>query len=239
MKTLLVSVGIAIFFAHFEVAVGQEFLNLQESPPSSGLLSAQKDSAYTGTGINNGVTWLVNAEAGDRATFAVTTTAFANSYPRIRVSTSSGVSLAEVGGSPEGQVTLQRFQFQSPGVFKVNVFSNNSASAFSLQALLGRAVALELEDNNLAALASDVSNISQAGGFAAAAAGILDRDEDWHDLGTLDPGSSINFSLDVPTESTLTTAGTELVLFKDADTTPLATATGTSQTYPVTQSGHY
>ena len=80
MNTRLLSlVALSLFMP--KAAEAQDFLDLAESPAASGLFSARLDSAYTATGFANGITWLLNAEGGDLATFKVRTTAFSNSLP--------------------------------------------------------------------------------------------------------------------------------------------------------------
>ena len=89
-----------------------------------------QESDYTATGFANGVTWLLEAEAGDLSTFNVRTTAFSNSLPQIRVAMVAGATLIEQAGSGDGFVTTQAYQFPSSGVYKVTFFSNNTASPF-------------------------------------------------------------------------------------------------------------
>ncbi len=72
------------------VVSGQQVLNLQESPPASGLFTARVDDAYSGTGLGNGKVWIFNAEANDRVVFVVRTGVRANSYPVLRVTNSGG-----------------------------------------------------------------------------------------------------------------------------------------------------
>ena len=86
-----------------------------------------QQSDYTATGFANGVTWLLEAEAGDLSTFNVRTTAFSNSLPQIRVAMVAGATLIEQAGSGDGFVTTQAYQFPSPGFYKVTFFAASPA----------------------------------------------------------------------------------------------------------------
>ncbi|MBN8456246.1 MAG: VCBS repeat-containing protein [Verrucomicrobia bacterium] len=217
----------------------QQMLNLQESPPSSGLFTAQVTDSYTSTGAASGKQWGFNAAANDRVSFHVRTTAVSNSYPIVRVASAGGTTLAEVTGASDGFVSLENVLISTPGAYQVLVYSNNSASAFSMNAILGRAISLEYEYNDQSTQANAPAAYPQAGGFRAVTAGVLDRNPDWSDLGTLTAGDSINLSLQTPAGSPLAASGVELALFKDAETTPTATATGTSLIHTVASAGRY
>ncbi len=221
------------------VVSGQQVLNLQESPPASGLFTARVDDAYSGTGLGNGKVWIFNAEANDRVVFVVRTGVRANSYPVLRVTNSGGGVIAEVSGSADGRCVLNGLVLASPGVYQVSVYSNNTASAFTMQGLLGRGIDLEGEPNDLAVQANPVTATMQAGGFRAGVAGILDGNVDWYDLGVLSSGNGVNLSLQTPTGSTLAGAATAVELYKDDETSPLARAMGGALVQTLAASGHY
>jgi len=217
----------------------QPFLGLQESPPLSGLFSSRENGAYPATGLANGVSWLINAEGGDHLTVDVRTAVKSNSYPRVQVSSSGGSALISQVGTVDGIATLENFVFPTPGVYQVTIYSNNTPSSFVLETLFGRGVELESGDNNLRFLARSLSPKSVSGGFSASAAGSLDYDEDWYDLGNLAPGNTVNFPLEAPSLSTLDLAATRLELFRDDDVAPLASATGATLVHNVVIGGRY
>lgn len=220
-------------------AYSQQVLNLQESPPASGLFTVQVADSYASTGVANGKQWNFNAAANDRVSFQLRTTAATNSSPIIRVSNSGGATIAETTGSADGFAALENILLATPGSYQVTVFSNNSASAFTMNAMLGRGISLEAENNDQTTLANLPAAIAQAGGFRSAVAGVLDRNPDWTDLGMLNTGDSVNLSLQSPSGSPLATAGVQVDLFKDADTSPVATATGASLVHTVATAGRY
>ncbi|MEI7955059.1 MAG: LamG-like jellyroll fold domain-containing protein, partial [Verrucomicrobiota bacterium] len=238
MKTILSFLTSFVLLLSGRV-IGQQLLNLQESPPASGLFTARVDDAYSGTGLGSGKVWIFNAEANDRVVFVVSTGVRANSYPVLRVTNAGGGVIAEVGGSADGRCVLNGLVLASPGVYQVSVYSNNTASAFTMQGLLGRGIDLEGEPNDLPVQANPVTATMQAGGFHAGVAGILDGNVDWYDLGELSTGNGVNLSLQTPTGSTLAGAATAVELYKDDETSPLARAMGGALVQTLAASGHY
>ncbi|MCF7733582.1 MAG: FG-GAP-like repeat-containing protein, partial [Akkermansiaceae bacterium] len=220
-------------------AHSQELLNLQESPPAGGLFTAQVADSYVSTGIANAKLWVFNAEGGDKMSFYIRTANSSNSRPILRLTNSGGSTVAESTGAADGFGSLENVQIPNPGIYQIAVFSNTNASEFSLHAMLGRRIGLEAENNDRSELANTPSSVPQAGGFRNVVAGVLDRNPDWSDLGILAPGDSVNLSLQSPSASTLATAGAVLALFKDANTTPLVTATGTALVHTVAATGRY
>ena len=239
MKSRPLLVSLCSLLLSLVPSYSQDFLNFQESPPASGLQTDTQESSYSSTGLANGRSWLLNAEAGDKLSFHVETQSTSGSYPRLRISNSEGTALTDIGGSSDGRVMIQSFPLPSAGIFRVTVYSNNQASAFTLQSLLGRNLELEIEDNSPFTSAGPVRTSSLAGGFQASIAGNLDQDEDWHDLGVLAAGNQVNFSLAAPASSTLAAGATELALFKAGDSAPRATATGSSLVHAVAEAGRY
>ncbi|MFC7338903.1 LamG-like jellyroll fold domain-containing protein, partial [Haloferula chungangensis] len=221
------------------IGEAQEFLGLQESPAASGLFTSHETGSYSGIGLNNGVTWLFNAEGGDRVSVAMQTTLTTNSYPRIQISTSEGANLFSTVGTVEGFAQVENFAIETPGVYRVTAYSNNAPSAFSLDVLFGRGVELESGDNSLRASAGPLAPKLVGGGFSAAVAGTLNHEEDWFDLGELAPGNTVDFNLETPASSALQTSAAEIALFRDDDVAPLASATGGNLSHNVAVAGRY
>ncbi|WP_345714467.1 FG-GAP-like repeat-containing protein, partial [Luteolibacter yonseiensis] len=221
------------------LASAQPMLDLQESPPASGLLTARLTSSYTTTGFGGAKIWTFNAEANDRVTFLVRTDSGINANPVIRLVSPSGSTVSQGGGSYDGFASLENVALPTPGVYQVAIYSDSKASAFSLSALLGRGVELESEINDIRTLADRFRFSPQGGGFRGTVAGVLDRDADWIDLGTLIAGQTVNLSLQPPAGSSLSASAVELALFKDSDTSALLVATGGSLVHSVASGGNY
>ncbi|YCM44551.1 FG-GAP-like repeat-containing protein [Verrucomicrobiaceae bacterium 227] len=228
------------FLATGGLLLGQTLLDFQESPTSSGLFSDADEGEYLITGVAGAVTYIFNSEEGDRITCLVETAVANNSYPRIRLTDGDGASLLEVTGSQSGLVRLENYLITAPGVYQLLVYSNNSASAFSMQALLGKGLVLESEPNQLKASSGAMGAVAIPGGFELRSAGVLEGGNvDYFDLGSLRSATSMTTSVELPGSSALMAGGVRTSLYREGDIAPIASSYGGSLSETIPTNGRY